>query len=127
MQIFHYVTPEEIEVKNSKSARGRQPASRSHEDATVEGFRHDPKFAAEYLDAVLADGDQEEVLTALRYMAKAFGGVRGLANGTRLNATTLYRTLSVRGNPELKSLRSVLAVMGLRLSVRPIANAPRLR
>lgn len=114
-------------MKNSRSARGRQPAGRRHEDAAVESFRHDPKFAAEYLDAVLADGDQEEVLTALRYMAKAFGGVRGLANGTRLNATTLYRTLSARGNPELRSLRSVLAVMGLRLSVRPIANAQRSR
>lgn len=93
----------------------------------MESFRQDPGFAAEYLDAVLADGNQEEVLTALRYMAKAFGGVRGLANGTRLSATTLYRTLSARGNPELKSLRSLLAVMGLRLSVRPIANAPRSR
>lgn len=114
-------------MKTSKSARVRRPASRSHEAATVESFRHDPRFAAEYLDAVLADGDQEEVLTALRYMAKAFGGVRGLANGTRLNATTLYRTLSARGNPELKSLRSLLAVMGLRLSVRPLMNPPRLR
>jgi len=114
-------------VKNSRSARRRQPASRSHEDASVESFRHDPKFAAEFLDAILADGDQEEVLTALRYMARAFGGVRGLANGTGLNATSLYRTLSVSGNPELKSLRSVLTMMGLRLSVRPIANPPRLR
>ena len=114
-------------MKSPKSARGHQPASRSHEDATIESFRRDSKFAAEYLDAVLADGDQEEVLTAIRYMAKAFGGVRGLANGTKLNATSLYRTLSARGNPELRSLRSVLARMGLRLSVRPIVNPPRAR
>ncbi len=114
-------------MKNSKSAHGRQPARRRHDDATVESFKKDPKFAADYLDAVLADGDQEEVLTAIRYMAKAFGGVRGLAKGTKLNATSLYRTLSVRGNPELRGLRSVLAEMGLRLSVRPIANAPRSR
>lgn len=114
-------------MKNSKSAHGHQPAGRRHEDATVESFRQDPKFAAEYLDAVLADGDQEEILTALRYMAKAFGGVRGLANGTRLNATSLYRTLSAKGNPELRSLRSVLAMMGLRLSVRPIVNVQRSR
>lgn len=114
-------------MKRKHVLRDRASARRSHEVAAVESFRHDPKFAAEYLDAVLADGDQEEVLTALRYMAKAFGGVRGLANGTRLNATSLYRTLSARGNPELKSLRSVLSAMGLRLSVRPIANSPRSR
>ena len=112
-------------MKRSRKARDRAPASRSHEEATVESFQQNPKFAAEYLDAVLADGDQEELLTALRYMAKAFGGVRGLAGDTKLNANTLYRTLSPRGNPELKSLRSVLAAMGLRLSVRPIANGPR--
>ena len=109
-------------MKRSKKARGRAPAARSHEEATVESFRRNPRFAAEYLDAVLADGDQEELLTALRYMARAFGGVRALANGTKLNANSLYRTLSPKGNPELKSLRSVLGVMGLRLSVRPIAH-----
>ena len=112
-------------MKPSRKARGRAPASRSHEEATIESFQQNPKFAAEYLDAVLADGDQEEILSALRYMAKAFGGVRGLANGAKLNANTLYRTLSAKGNPELRSVRSVLTAMGLRLSVRPIANGPR--
>ena len=112
-------------MKHSKKVRGRSPASVSHEEATVDSFRRHPKFAAEYLDAVLADGDQQEILGALRYMAKAFGGVRGLASGTKLNSNTLYRTLSPKGNPELKSLRSVLTAMGLRLSVRPIANTPR--
>ena len=34
--------------------------SRSHEQATVESFRKDPEFAAEYLNSVLEDGDQEE-------------------------------------------------------------------
>lgn len=31
--------------------------SRSHEAATIESFRKDPAFAAEYVNAVLADGD----------------------------------------------------------------------
>ena len=48
---------------------------RSHEEATIESFRRDPEFAAEYLNAVLADGDQEELLVALRRVAAAFGGV----------------------------------------------------
>ena len=112
-------------MKRSRKARSRAPASRSHDEATVESFQQNPKFAAEYLDAVLSDGNQEEILNALRYMAKAFGGVRGLANGAKLNANTLYRTLSAKGNPELRSVRSVLTAMGLRLSVRPIASSPR--
>jgi DNA-binding phage protein len=30
----------------------------------------------------------------------------------------LYRTLSAKGNPELKSLRALLGVMGMQLTVR---------
>jgi probable addiction module antidote protein len=93
---------------------------RSHELATVESFRKDARFAAEYLNAVLEEGDQEELLVALRYMAQAFGGVPKLAESARLNATTLYRTLSPKGNPELKSMTALLKAMGMRLAVQPI-------
>jgi probable addiction module antidote protein len=102
---------------------------RSHDEATMESFRKDPEFAAEYLNAVLEDGDQRELLLALRRMAKAFGGVPKLAQETELNATSLYRTLSPRGNPELKSLKALLKAMGMRLAVQPlrVRGARRLR
>jgi len=100
--------------------KAKPAASRSHEEATVESFRKDPKFAAEYLNAVLEDGEQEEVLSALRRMATAFGGVPKLAAEAELNATTLYRTLSPKGNPELKSLTALLRAMGMQLAVRPL-------
>ena len=80
----------------------------------------DAKLAAAYLDAVLDDGDQEEFLLALRRLSAAFGGVSSLAARARLNPTSLYRTLSRSGNPELKSMRALLKAMGLRLSVEPI-------
>ena len=100
-------------------SRLKPPPFRRHEAATAESFRNDPEFAADYLNAVLADGDQEELLTALRHMARAFGGVPGVAEAAKLNATTLYRTLSPRGNPELRSLAALLKAMGMRLAVRP--------
>jgi probable addiction module antidote protein len=96
--------------------------SRSHEAATVESFRKDPTYAAEYLNAVLADGDQEEVMLALRRLSRAFGGVSKLAKETNLNATTLYRTLSPKGNPELKSLITLLRALGMQLAVRPLSQ-----
>jgi probable addiction module antidote protein len=103
----------------TKTKATMKPASRKHADATVESFRRDRKFAAAYLDQVLADGDQEELMLALRRLSEAFGGVTGLAQQAGLNATTLYRTLSGNGNPELRTLRALLAAMGLRLSVSP--------
>jgi probable addiction module antidote protein len=102
-------------TRKSKSA-----ISRSHEDATVESFRKDPVFAAEYLNSILKDGDQAELMLALRRMSKAFGGVQKLAQDAELNVNSLYRTLSSKGNPELKSLRAVLRSMGMQLTVQPL-------
>ena len=106
----------------SKTKTTRKPTSRSHEDATVASFRRDRKYAAAYLDQVLADGDQQELMLALRRLSEAFGGVAGLAQQAGLNATTLYRTLSCNGNPELRTLRALLDAMGLRLSIAPVSS-----
>ena len=103
----------------SRAKTSRKPASRSHEDSTVASFRRDRKYAAAYLDQVLADGDQQELMLALRRLSEAWGGVPELAQQTGLNATTLYRTLSGSGNPELRTLRALLDAMGLRLSIAP--------
>lgn len=92
----------------------------SHDDAMAALFRDDPELAAATLDAILADGDQGELLVTLRQMAKAFGGVPAVAKSADLNPTQLYRTLSEKGNPELRSLSALLRSMGLRLSVQPL-------
>ena len=96
---------------------------RSHDDAMAELFREDPAFATEYLNSVLEDGEQADLLVALRQMAKAFGGVPAIAERAQLNPTQLYRTLSPEGNPELQSLSAILKAMGLRLAVQPLVGA----
>lgn len=95
---------------------------RSHAEATAEMFRRDPAFAADYLDSLLADGDQADLMLALRHMADAFGGVPKIAERAQLNPTTLYRTLSRSGNPELRSLSAILGAMGLRIAIQPIGD-----
>jgi len=86
-------------------------------------LHEDPQFAAEYLNAVLEDGNQKELMLALRRIAEALGGVSKLAEQPELNATTLYRTLSPQGNPELKSLTSILKAIGMRIAVQPLKPA----
>jgi DNA-binding phage protein len=56
--------------------KSKSTPSCSHEETTIECFRNDPAFAAEYLNTVLEDGDQKELMLALRRMSKAFGGVQ---------------------------------------------------
>ncbi|MBI4742527.1 MAG: addiction module antidote protein [Betaproteobacteria bacterium] len=97
---------------------------RTHEEASVEMFRRDPALAAEYLNSVLADGDETDLMLALRSLSKAFGGVQEVARQAEVNAHTLYRTLSEQGNPELKTLSAILRAMGMRLAVQPIPPLP---
>ncbi|WP_234708367.1 MULTISPECIES: DNA-binding protein [Xanthomonas] len=88
----------------------------------AEVFRRDPGYAVELLNSILEDGDQGELLIALRQMADAFGGVRSVAKSAELNPSQLYRTLSDKGNPEVRSLTAILRAMGLRLAIQPIQS-----
>lgn len=96
---------------------------RLHDEAMAETLSHDPAYAVELLNSILEDGEQSEWLIVLRQMAKAFGGVQGVAEKANLNPTQIYRTLSERGNPELRSLSAILRAMGLRLAVERVQAA----
>jgi probable addiction module antidote protein len=96
---------------------------RTHDEAMAELFQQDPAYALELLNGIIEDGEQGELLIALRQMTKAFGGVQAVAENANLNPTQLYRTLSEKGNPELRSLSSILKAMGLRLTVERVRAA----
>jgi probable addiction module antidote protein len=92
---------------------------KDHDEAMAELFQQDPAYALTLLNSILEDGDQGELLIALRQMAKAFGGLQSIAEKAQLNPTQLYSTLSAEGNPALSSLSAILRAMGLRLAVEP--------
>src|SRR3954453_16682335 len=96
---------------------------RLHDEAMAEGLHEDPAYAVDLLNNILEDGEQGELLIALRQLTKAFGGVQEVAEKANLNATQLYRTLSENGNPESRSLTAILKAMGLRLSVERVRAA----
>src|ERR1035441_1003973 len=96
---------------------------RTHDEAMAEIFQQDPAYALELLNSIVEDGDQGELLIALRQMTKAYGGVQSVAEKANLNPTQLYRTLSEQGNPELRSLSAILKAMGLRLPVERVHAA----
>src|SRR3990167_11396880 len=79
----------------------------------------DPDEAAAYLNAALQDDDPHVFLLALRDIAEAQGGMGWLADQSDLNRESLYRTLSLRGNPRFFNLLSVLSAVGLELSIHP--------
>ena len=90
--------------------------SKAYQADLIESLR-DPREAEEYLNAALEEEDPELFLLALRNVAEAQGGVAQLAEKTKLNRESLYKMLSERGNPELRSLDTLLHALGFRLAV----------
>ena len=90
----------------------------SYQEDLIEALK-DTKEAAAYLNAAIEDGDREVFLLALRNVAQAHGGMSALAKKTHLKRESLYRMLSKKGNPEIKSILNLLHAVGLKLTVEP--------
>jgi probable addiction module antidote protein len=103
-------------------------ASISHDEAVIAKLRENPGFAAEYLNAVLDDADEPEVLlVALRRIAEARGGIASVAKAAGIERESLYRALSPSGNPRLSTLVAVTRAIGLKLTVAVPPTARRRR
>ena len=111
-------------IRKGRKIRALAPASVSGGPHLL-AWLQDARNAAAYIDAALAEGDSGDLLHALRNVAEARGGIAHIAEETGLNREALYRTLSKRGNPQLKSLAAILGATGLRLSVVPTARPVR--
>lgn len=94
--------------------------SRPHDEVVVELLQNDPAFADEYLTAALEEANQpggrEALLAALRHIAEA-QGMATVAERAGMPRESLYRALSTKGNPTIKTLLAVINAAGLKLSV----------
>lgn len=99
----------------------------AHHDAEVAELRADRELAVEYLKAAMEalddPNDRAGGLLALRTVAEAYGGLGAVAAEAGISRESLYRALSPKGNPTLKTLLAVLKTVGLRLSVEPENHA----
>ena len=78
----------------------------------------DLEFAVGYLEACLEEGEDVFFL-GVRNVAKAQGGMKALAEATKLNRESLYDMLSTTGNPLFSSINSVLDKLGIELTFKP--------
>lgn len=77
---------------------------------------------ADYLSAVLEDGDPALLAAALGDVAKA-RGMSQVARDSGLTREGLYKALSGQGNPSFATVMKVLRALGLQVSVQPVAHA----
>jgi probable addiction module antidote protein len=96
----------------------------SHHEREVEELRENRAFAIAYLQVAMEALDNPEEraggLLALRAVAEAYGGLGAVAAAAGISRESLYRALSPKGNPTLKTLVAVLKTVGLRLSIAEV-------
>jgi probable addiction module antidote protein len=96
-------------------------AAVSHYQREIEELRADRDLAAAYLKLALQSlddpNDRAAGLLALRSVAEAYGGLALIAQQAGISREALYRALSAKGNPTLRTILAVLKAVGLKLSV----------
>jgi probable addiction module antidote protein len=102
-------------------------AAVSHHKREVAELRADHELAVQYLKAAMESlddpDDRAAGLLALRTVAEAYGGLGAVAAEAGISRESLYRTLSPKGNPTLKTLLAVLKAVGMKLSIEPGRHA----
>jgi probable addiction module antidote protein len=103
----------------------------SYHEWEIKQLRSSPALAVECLKLALESLNHPDErggsLLTLRSLAEAYGGLGAVAAKAGISRESLYRSLSPKGIPTLKTLVAVLNTMGLSLSVVPQQKKPRKR
>lgn len=73
---------------------------------------------AEYLNQVLADGDSDELISALGHIAKA-RGMAQVAKESGLGRESLYKALAPGAKPRFDTVMKVMHALGVKLTAEP--------
>ncbi len=91
-------------------------AAVSHRERLIEELRADPRLAVDYLKAAIDDEDPRVLLAALRTVVEVRGMAR-VAEAAKIPRESLYRALSLRGNPRLSTLLAIIKAAGFRIAL----------
>ncbi len=78
------------------------------------------EMIAEYLNSVLEEGDNDDVIIALGHIAKAIGMTK-IAEETGMSRPSLYKALSTGAKPQFSTIMKVLKAVGGQIRVNPIS------
>ncbi len=77
------------------------------------------EMIAEYLNEVLEEGDDAEIIAAIGNIAKAIGMTK-IAEETGLSRTSLYKALSEGAKPQFSTIMKVLKAVGGQIQINPV-------
>jgi len=99
------------------------PASRPYEEDLDKRLKN-PKYAIEYLNAILDENDPDLLLLGLRDVARAYGFTH-IAEAAGLNRESLYKALSKGRNPRIGTIMDVLDAIGCKIRLQPAKRGSR--
>ena len=79
------------------------------------------EMIAEYLNSVLEEGDNDDVIVAIGHVAKAIGMTK-IAEETGMSRPSLYKAFSDGAKPQFSTVMKVLKAVGGEIRVNPIST-----
>lgn len=79
------------------------------------------EMIAEYLNSVLEEGTNDDMIVALGHIAKAIG-MSKIAEETGMSRPSLYKALSDGAKPQFTTIMKVLKAVGGQIRVDPISS-----
>jgi probable addiction module antidote protein len=76
------------------------------------------EMIAEYLNTVLEEGDNADVINAIGHIAKAIG-MSKIAKETGMSRPSLYKALSDGAKPQFSTIMKILKAIGGKIQVNP--------
>jgi probable addiction module antidote protein len=84
----------------------------------IADYLDNKEMIAEYLNTVLEEGDNDDIIQAIGHIAKAIG-MSKIAEETGMSRPSLYKALSEGSKPQFSTIMKVLKVIGGQIQVTP--------
>ena len=86
----------------------------------IADYLDNKEMIAEYLNTVLEDGNDADVINAIGHIAKAIGMTK-IAEETGLSRPSLYKALSDGAKPQFATIMKVIKAIGGQIQVNPVS------
>ena len=84
----------------------------------IADYLESKELISEYLNMVLQDGDNNDLIVAIGHVAKAVG-MSKISEETGMSRTSLYKALSEGSKPQFDTIVKVLRAIGGQIQVKP--------
>ena len=84
----------------------------------IADYLENKEMIAEYLNTVLEEGNNADLINAIGHIAKAIGMTK-IAEETGMSRPSLYKALSDGAKPQFETIMKVLKAIGGQIQVNP--------